>query len=124
MTGNRLIDYLLSFNDDDTSVCELLEQLKRNECDIIELCKESTPNLDSIDEGSILSIAKFCTILEYKVGLHRLPSWVSDGRLYCKKALYIGSRLDDFTIAKMFLFAPQAFLNRNIYFNLEGLERF
>lgn len=123
MTGNRLIDYLLSFNDDNTSVCELLEQLKRDQCGVIELFKETNPNLDSLDEKSILSVAKFCTILEYKVGIKNLPSWAMDKRLYYSKAIYVGDRLDDFTIVKMFLFAPQAFLNRNIYFNLDGLER-
>lgn len=123
MTGNRLLDYLLSIGDDNTSICELLELIKKDENYVLSLCNDGVPNFDNLDEIRILSIAKLCAILDYKLGLKRLPSWVCDKRLYYDKPVYIG-RMDDFTKVKVFIFAPQAFLSRNIYFNIDGLKRF
>lgn len=122
MTGNKLLDYLLTF-DSNTAVCELLELINKDEEMVIKMCKEFSPSFANLSDDCVLEIAKLCAILDYKLGVSRLPSWTRDRRLYLDKPLYIGNHLDDFTIAKMFIFAPQAFLDRNIYFNKEGLER-
>lgn len=124
MTGNKLLDYLLDVGDDNSSICELLELIKRDEDYVIDLCKDGgIPNLDELNENTTLLVAKLCAILDYKIGLKRLPSWVCDKRLYYDNPIYVG-RMDDFTRAKVFIFAPQAFLSRNIYFNIDGLKRF
>lgn len=123
MTGNRLLDYLLEFGDDNTAICELLELIKKDSDSVIRLCEDKIPNLNNLCYNSILLITKLVTILEYKFGINKLPNWTFDKRLYLDKPLFIGERLDDFTKTKMFIFASQAFLNRNIYFNEDGLNR-
>lgn len=138
MTRNRLLDYLLSF-DSDTSICELLELIRKDKQMVIDLCKESNPSVDYSDKDLVFRVAKICTILEFKIGKYGskyrefyanpngdgiLPGWIYDKRFYYEIAIYVGKHLDDFTKAKMFISAPQPFLNRNIYFNKDGLERF
>lgn len=139
MTGNELLDYLLKL-DDDTSICELLELIRSNKENVIELVNKSNPSIDFNDKDLVIRVIKICTILEFKIGklslaVYRafcgnpngddiLPSCLFDERLHLDKPLFVGKHLDEFTRARMFLLAPQAFLNRNVYFDLNGLERF
>lgn len=123
MTGNKLLDYLLSIEDEDTGICELLELLNKDRCLIIEMLTNSYPIIRYEDKNLVLNLIKICTILEFKLDKSDLPCWVFDKRLYLDRALFVGKHLDDFTKVMMFIKSPQAFLNRNVFFNLNGLER-
>lgn len=122
--NNKLLNHLLSFPDDDTIICELLELIIHHENVVVDALKQS-PIVDYTNADLVLTLAKICTILDYKLAnKYTLPKWVYDKRFYYDYAIYVGKHLSDFDKVKCFLVAPKTFRDRNIYFDLKGLERY
>lgn len=122
MTGNELLDFLFTIEDDDSRICELLEMIKQNKDKTLKRVFNGEPSFDFTDKKFIFEVAKLCAVLEYEYWKD-LPSWCYNKNFYYDRAYYIGKHLSDFDKVKMFITAPQCFLERNIYFHKAGLKR-
>ena len=121
MTGNKVIDFYLNYDDDDYMILRLLDTLDNFREDIKELL-EVKPNWIDLDETYRLKFVKIICIIVYK--LNWAPEWFKDtNELSYDKPIFVGKHLDDFTKAKMILLGHPVFRRFNVYFQEEGLKR-
>ena len=122
MTGNKVLDYLLEL-DSSTCLCELLDLIKRDAITFLKLFNETEPKVDYNNLELIERLKEIYTLVEYKLFMYDLPKWIYYKEFYNDIAVYKSKHLSDFEKAKLFLSAHWVFRERNIYFDLRGLER-
>lgn len=125
MIGNKHLNELFGYPDEDTSINEILELLKYKDPKFIDSLKKEDVNLDLCTEDEIKYLTKLSGLIDYYFQIHELeiPKWIRDERLQFSKPYYHSKRISDFEKLKLQIESPSPFRRRNIYFDLDSIVR-
>lgn len=124
MIGNKYLQDLFNYPDEDTSLNQLLESLKYKDMEFIDSL--NTPiDLDLCTDEEIIFLTKISALIDYYLQIHHIevPSWLRDNRLIFDRPYYHSRRISDFDKLKLQYTNPAPFKARNVYFDLEGIGR-
>ena len=125
MIGNKYLEDLFNYEDEDTSINQLLELLKYKDPNFICSLKKEHVNLDlcTFDETRYLTIVS--SLIDYYFQIHELeiPKQIRDDRLQFDTPYYHTKRINDFEKFKLQIESPSPFRRRNTYFDLDGIIR-
>lgn len=124
MIGNKYLQELFNYPDEDTSLNQLLELLKYKDMKFIDSLKE-TIDINICGDEEIKYLTKVSALIDYYLQIHEMevPDWVRDDRLRFDKPYYHSRRISDFEKLKLQYSNPSPFKARNVYFDLDGIER-
>lgn len=124
MIGNKYIQELFDYPDEDTSLNQLLELLKYKDIEFIESLKEPI-NIDLCTDKELKFLTKVSALIDYYLQIHSIevPEWIRDDKLRFDKPYYHPRRISDFEKLKLQYTNPSPFKARNVYFNLDGIDR-
>ena len=124
MIGNKYIKGLFEYQDEDTTINQLLELLKSKDTKFINSLYEPL-DIDDCDDEEIEYLIKISALIDYYMQLHKIevPAWLRDERLRFEKPYFHSKRLTDFEKVKLQYINPSPFKARNVYFDLHGIER-
>lgn len=124
MIGNKYLQALFNYPDEDTSLNQLLELLKYKDMKFINSLKESI-DLSLCTEKEIDYMTKVSALIDYYLQVHdiEVPQWIRDEKLRFDKPYYHSRRISDFEKLKLQYTNPSPFRARNVYFDLEGIKR-
>lgn len=125
MIGNKYIDELFNYPDEDTGINELLELLKYKDPNFIYSLKMEDINLDLCTDDEIRYLTKVSSLIDYYFQIHELeiPKWIRDERLQFDRPYYHLKRINDFEKLKLQIESPSPFRRRNTYFDLDAIVR-
>lgn len=124
MIGNKYLKDLFEYQDEDTSINQLLELLKSKDMKFINSLYNPV-NLDACNDEEIKYLTKVSALIDYCLQLldMEVPQWLRDERLIFEKPYYHSKRISDFEKVKLQYTNPSPFKARNVYFDLSGIER-
>ena len=124
MIGNKYLQSLFDYPDEDTSLNQLLEMLKYKDAEFIESLKEPV-NLDLCTEEELIYLTKVSSLIDYYLQSHNMnvPEWLRDEKLSFDEPYYHSKRISDFEKIKLQYTNPSPFRARNVYFDLDGISR-
>jgi len=124
MIGNRYLQSLCDFLDEDTSINQLLELLKIKDKKFIDSLTEEV-DINLCNEKEIVYLTKVSALIDYYFQLHNIdvPNWLRDKKLNFKKPYYHSKRISDFEKFRLMYSNPAPFSQRNVYFDLESIKR-
>lgn len=125
MIGNKYLQGLFEYPDEDTSLNQLLELLKAKDKGFINsLC---TPvNLDACNDKEIRYLTLVSALIDYYLQICGLevPDWLRDEKLSFNEPYYHSRRISEFDKVKLQYTNPAPLIRaRNVYFDLEGIKR-
>ncbi|WP_029452571.1 hypothetical protein [Clostridium algidicarnis] len=125
MIGNKYLQDLFNYLDEDTSLNQLLELLKYKDMGFINSLNNETINLELCSKEEIVYLTKVSALIDYYLQIHGLevPNWLRDARLKFDRPYYHSKRISDFEKVKLQYTNPSPFKIRNVYFNLDGILR-
>ena len=125
MIGNKYLDELFNYPDEDTGINELLELLKYKDPNFIYSLKMEHINLDLCTDDEIRYLTKVSSLIDYYFQIHELeiPKWIRDERLQFDRPYYHLKRINDFEKLKLQIESPSPFRRRNTYFDLDAIVR-
>ncbi|MBU3209669.1 hypothetical protein KPL28_08445 [Clostridium algidicarnis] len=125
MIGNKYLQDLFNYLDEDTSLNQLLELLKYKDMGFINSLNNETINLELCTTEEIVYLTKVSALIDYYLQIHGLevPNWLRDARLKFDRPYYHSKRISDFEKVKLQYTNPSPFKIRNVYFNLDGILR-
>lgn len=126
MIGNEYLSWMYNNKDTNYVICEMLEDCRTGDSDFIKSLFEQPVDLSYGIDDEIHFLTIICTIIDWKskVLKYPLPKWINDKRLYFKYPYYYNEgRLTDFDKVKLLITNPIQMCNRNVYFDMSGLER-
>lgn len=102
MIGNRYLQSLFEYKDEDTSLNQLLEMLKHKDAEFIESLKEPI-NLELCTGEEIIYLTKVSSLIDYYLQSHdiEVPKWLRDEKLSFDKPYYHSKRISDFEKIKL-----------------------
>lgn len=123
MIGNKYIEGLFNYPDEDTSINELLELLKYKDPNLIDSLKKEDINLDLCTNDEIKYLTKVSSLIDYYFQIHEfeIPKWIRDERLQFDMPYYHSKRINDFERLKLQIESPSPFRRRNVYFELDSI---
>lgn len=124
MIGNKYLQSLFSHPDEDTSINQLLEWLKTKDFEFIDsLCKPV--DLDVCNDAELSYLTKVSALMDYYLQIYdiEVPNWLRDEKLKYDKPYYHSKRISDFMKLKLQYTNPAPFREKNVYFDLKGIER-
>jgi len=123
MIGNKYIEGLFNYPDEDTSINELLELLKYKDPNFIDSLKKEDINLDLCTNDEIKYLTKVSSLIDYYFQIHEfeIPKWIRDERLQFDMPYYHSKRINDFERLKLQIESPSPFRRRNVYFELDSI---
>lgn len=124
MIGNKYLQALFNYPDEDTSLNQLLELLKYKDMEFIDTLKEPT-EIDLCTDKEIEYLTKVSALIDYYLQVHdiQVPDWIRDKKLMFDKPYYYPKRISDFEKLKLQYTNPSPFRARNVYFDLDGINR-
>ena len=124
MIGNERLQELFDYPDEDTSLNQLLELLKRKETSFIDSLTEPV-DLESCNDKEIEYLTKVSALIDYYLQSHgiEVPDWIRGEKLRFAKPYYHSSRINDFEKLRLLYTNPAPFRARNVYFDLHGIQR-
>lgn len=124
MIGNKYLQSLFDYQDEDTSLNQLLEMLKYKDAEFIESLNNPV-NLELCTDKEIIYLTKVSSLIDYYLQSHNIevPQWLRDEKLSFDKPYYHSKRISDFEKIKLQYTNPSPFKTRNVYFNLDGINR-
>ncbi|MDC3417063.1 hypothetical protein [Aquibacillus salsiterrae] len=124
MIGNKYLQSLFEYPDEDTSLNQLLELLKSKDVEFINTLNEKV-NLDLCNDKELTYLTKVSALLDYYLQTYdiEVPDWLRDEKLKFDKPYYHPKRISDFEKLKLQFTSPAPFRIKNVYFNLGGIER-
>lgn len=124
MIGNKYLQDLFTYPDEDTALNQLLELLKVKDAKFIDSLKEPV-KIASCTKQELVFLTKVSALIDYHLQIHGLevPAWLRDEQLIFAKPYYHARRINDFEKLKLQYTCPAPFKARNVYFNLQGLHR-
>lgn len=124
MIGNKYLQSLFDYQDEDTSLNQLLEMLKYKDAEFIESLNNPV-NLELCTDKEIIYLTKVSSLIDYYLQSHNIevPQWLRDEKLSFDKPYYHSKRISDFEKVKLQYTNPSPFKTRNVYFNLDGINR-
>lgn len=125
MIGNKYIDELFNYPDEDTGINELLELLKYKDPNFIYSLRMEDIKLDLCTDVEIRYLTKISSLIDYCFQIHELeiPEWIRDKRLQFERPYYHIKRINDFEKLKLQIESPSPFRRRNTYFDLDAIVR-
>ena len=124
MIGNKYLQTLFNYSDEDTSLNQLLEMLKYKDMKFIESLINPV-DIDLCSEEEIIYLTKISALIDYYLQMHniKVPNWIRNEKLQFDKPYYHSKRISDFEKLKLQYSNPSPFRIRNVYFDLDGIER-
>ncbi len=124
MIGNKHLQALYEYADENTGLNQLLELLTYKDLEFINSLNKPV-NLDLCDEDEIRYLTMVSALIDYFLQIHGLdvPDWLRDDRLQFSRPYYHSKRISDFEKFKLQYTCPGPFKARNVYFDLNGIER-
>lgn len=125
MIGNKYLDELFNYPDEDTGINELLELLKYKDPNFIYSLRMEDIKLDLCTDVEIRYLTKISSLIDYCFQIHELeiPEWIRDKRLQFERPYYHIKRINDFEKLKLQIESPSPFRRRNTYFDLDAIVR-
>ncbi len=125
MIGNKYLQVLFSYEDEDTGINQLLELLKYKDMKFIDSLENETVNLELCNSEEIEYLTKISALIDYYLQIHNIevPSWLRDEKLQFDTPYYHSKRISDFEKLKLQYTNPSPFKIRNVYFDLGGIGR-
>ena len=125
MIGNKYLQVLFSYEDEDTGINQLLELLKYKDMKFIDSLENETVNLELCNSEEIEYLTKISALIDYYLQIHNIevPSWLRDEKLQFDTPFYHSKRISDFEKLKLQYTNPSPFKIRNVYFDLGGIGR-
>lgn len=125
MIGNKYLQELFNYSDEDTSINQLLELLQYKDIDFINSLIYEPINIDLCNNEEIKYITKVSALIDYYLQINdiEVPNWIRDKRLQFDKPYYHSNRINDFEKFKLQYTNPAPFKARNVYFDLDGIQR-
>lgn len=125
MIGNKHLEELFNYQDEDASINQLLEFLKYKDPDFIYGLKKEYVDLDLCTYDEIKYLTIISGLIDYYFQIHELeiPKWIRDERLQFKRPYYHVKRINDFDKFKLQIENPSPFRRRNTYFDLDSIVR-
>lgn len=124
MIGNKYLQYLCDYPDEDTSINQLLELLKSKDKEFIDSLHEAL-NIELCNEKELSYLIIVSALIDYSLQLLNIevPDWLRDGKLSFDEPYYYSKRLSDFDKIRLLASCPSPFRLRNVYFDLESIIR-
>ena len=124
MIGNRYLQELFNYPDEDTSINQLLELLKYKDAKFIDSLRQQI-EIDLCNDKEIRYLTKVSALIDYYLQLNgiEVPDWIRDEKLIFTKPYYHSRRISDFEKLKLQYTNPSPFKARNVYFDLDGIGR-
>ena len=124
MIGNKYLQSLFEYQDEDTSLNQLLEMLKYKDVEFIESLNNPV-NLELCTDQELIYLTKVSSLIDYYLQSHDIdvPAWLRDEKLSFDKPYYHSKRISDFGKIKLQYSSPSPFRTRNVYFDLDGINR-
>ena len=115
---------LFDYPDEDTSINQLLELLKSKDMRFVDSLKEPV-NIDLCTDKEIEYLTKVSALIDYYLQTHRIevPDWLRDDKLKFDKPYYYSKRISDFEKLRLMYTNPAPFRARNVYYDLQGIQR-
>ena len=125
MIGNNFLEEFFNYQDEDTSINQLLESLKYKDSNFISSIKREYVNLDLCTHDEIEYLTKISALIDYYFQIYELgfPNWIRDERLQFDRPYYHLKRINDFEKLKLQIESPSPFRRRNTYFELDSISR-
>lgn len=125
MIGNRYLQALFNYTDEDTSINQLIELLKSKDMEFIDSLINEVPDLSQCSLKELNYLTKVSAIIDYYLQMLELdvPNWLRSEKLSFKVPYYHSKRISDFEKLKLIYSSPAPFRLRNVYFDLEGIKR-
>ena len=82
-------------------------------------------DIDLCSEEEIIYLTKISALIDYYLQMHniKVPNWIRNEKLQFDKPYYHSKRISDFEKLKLQYSNPSPFRIRNVYFDLDGIER-
>lgn len=124
MIGNKYLQTLFNYPDEGTSLNQLLEMLKYKDMKFIDSLINPV-DIDLCSEEEIIYLTKISALIDYYLQMHniKVPNWIRNEKLQFDKPYYHSKRISDFEKLKLQYSNPSPFRIRNVYFDLDGIER-
>lgn len=124
MIGNKYLQPLFNYPDEDTSLNQLLELLKYKDMKFINSLKESI-DIDLCTDKEKRYLTKVSALIDYYLQIHdiEVPDWIRDEKLRFERPYYHSKRISDFEKFRLQYTNPSPFKARNVYFDLDGIMR-
>lgn len=124
MIGNKYLQTLFNYPDEDTSLNQLLEMLKYKDMKFIDSLINPV-DIDLCSKEEIIYLTKISALIDYYLQMHniKVPNWIRNEKLQFDKPYYHSKRISDFEKLKLQYSNPSPFRIRNVYFDLDGIER-
>ncbi len=121
MIGNKYLQALFDYHDEDNSLNQLLEMLKYKEAEFIESLNDPV-ELELCTDQELGYLTKVSTLIDFYLQTHKIdgPDWLRDEKLSFDTPYYHPKRISDFEKIKLQYTNPSPFKNRNVYFDLDG----
>ncbi|GGB47561.1 hypothetical protein GCM10011409_26290 [Lentibacillus populi] len=124
MIGNNYLQSLFAYPDEDTGLNQLLELLNsKDKAFIKSLC---TPvDISACNDAELKYLTKVSALIDYYLQIHGIdvPRWLRNEKLKFDKPYYFPKRISDFEKFKLQYTNPSPFRARNVYYDLNGIER-
>jgi len=124
MIGNKYLNDLFEYPDENTSINQLLELLKSKNMKFINSLYEPV-DIGNCNDEETRYLTKVSALIDYYLQLYdmEVPDWLRDERLRFEKPYFYSKRISDFEKVKLQYSDPSPFKARNVYFDLHGIER-
>ena len=115
MIGNKYLQELSDYPDEDTSLNQLLELLTYKDMKFIHSLKEPV-NIDLCNDKEIEYLTKVSALIDYYLQIHgiEVPDWIRDEKLKFDKPYYHSARISDFEKLRLQYTNPSPFRARNV----------
>ena len=125
MIGNKFLQSLFDYPDEDTSLNQLLELLKYKDVKFIDSLSNDLIDIDLCTDEEIRYLTKISAIIDYYLQIHDIgvPNWLRNKKLRFDRPYYHSRRISDFDKVRLLYTNPAPFRARNVYFDLEGIQR-
>lgn len=124
MIGNKYIEELFNYPDEDTSLNQILELLKSHDVEFIDTIKQPI-DLDLCNNEELEYLTKVAALIDYCLQISgiEVPNWIRNERLKFDKPYYHSRRLTSFDKFKLLYSSPAPFSARNVFFDIDGIKR-
>jgi len=125
MIGNRYLQELFNYEDESTSINQLLEYLKGKDQQFLVSLKSCPIDIENLNQEELKFMTIASALIDYYLQLHGLdvPDWLRAEKLQFEKPYFVAKRISDIDKVKLQYSNPATFKARNVYFFMEGLER-
>ncbi|WP_042141915.1 hypothetical protein [Paucisalibacillus sp. EB02] len=124
MIGNKNLQSLFEYPDEDTSFNQILELLKSKNAEFMESLGVPV-DLEQCNDEELEYLTKISALIDYYLQINNIevPNWLRHEKLEFNKPYYHSKRITDFEKVRLQYTSPAPFRNRNVYFDVKGLER-